>query len=313
MTKQPVWLRFIYQDGTSVTVRNIVNAVFSKAYYAPCTYLSAKAYILGGEVLYPTDVKRVEFYIGGRKLHYGLPDSISIKRQSGTFLVTVESRGITVTLCQSEPEPGIWSQADLDDCLSRSGCSSEITCESGTIKTNYVNIAEKSTSWEAICAYSLKAYSAYPYIRSNSLVMVSKNTAHKEVKNPIIISTGRSFNTKNILSALYMQDLSGDYTTTASDNLAGSLGIVREKYLPLDQQWLHDEEQGLKMRLAYSRRACRTFHMTYVDYHGEDLTDNVLISGAGQLSTQISVSEIRIEVSPIGIMTTLYQYYDGFY
>ena len=143
--------------------------------------------------------------------------------------------------------------------------------------------------------------------------MVSKNTAHKEVKNPIIISTGRSFNTKNILSALYMQDLSGDYTTTASDNLAGSLGIVREKYLPLDQQWLHDEEQGLKMRLAYSRRACRTFHMTYVDYHGEDLTDNVLISGAGQLSTQISVSEIRIEVSPIGIMTTLYQYYDGFY
>jgi hypothetical protein len=53
--------------------------------------------------------------------------------------------------------------------------------------------------------------------------------------------------------------------------------------------------------------------MTYVDYHGEDLTDNVLISGAGQLSTQISVSEIRIEVSPIGIMTTLYQYYDGFY
>ncbi|MBR1423155.1 MAG: hypothetical protein IJ571_06930 [Ruminococcus sp.] len=313
MERQSVSIRFIYHSGTVKTVYRIIKAVFTKDYYSPCTELSAKAYADDAVSITPSDIRRVEFYIGSQLLHNGLPDTVTVRRQGTATIVSVVSRGVTVALCQSEPEPGIWSRADLDDCLRRSGASSEITCESGTITTNYVNIAEGSTSWEAISAYALKAYSSYPYIRSASEIMVTRSTEHKVISAPRILSIDRALNTKNLLSALYMQDLSGDYTTTASDSYADSLGIVREKYLPLDQQWLHDEQQGLNMRLAYSKRASREYRLTYVGYNGEDLTDTAHITDLGSLSTTFEVSAIRIEVSALGIITTLSHYTDGFF
>lgn len=312
MSRTSLYIRLHLMNGSMTEFSNVISAVVDKDYYLPYTKLSASVIIPEGVSLSVNQVKRIEFWYGGKRLHRGFSDRMKILKTGSLRTLEVFSRGVTAGICQSESEPGIWSQVDLGDVVTRCRTTTEILYETGTDKVNYVYILENQSSWDAVCAYALKAYSRYPYIYSTGTVRVTKSSAVRNVNNPVILSSGTSLDTMRLLTKLYMLDLSDEYSYSAEDTFAQNFGIQREKYLPFDKQWLQDEEEGLRMRLKYSRRASRAYQLRYVGYNDEDITDKVNITGAGSLSAQLTVGAVRISFGPLGVETTLTEYNDGF-
>ena len=312
MDRTRAFIRLHLMNGSTLDVSNIISAVFEKDYYLPYSKLSARAVLPEETSLTVSNVKRVELWYGYGRMHRGFPDRLNITKTGSLRTLEVFSRGVTVSLCQSESEPGIWSDVNLRDVVTRCRTTDEVTFEGATDTVNYVNILEKQSSWDAVCAYALKGYSRYPYISSVGTVMVTKSSSVRTVNSPVILSSKTTLDTTRLLTKLYMKDLSDEYSYSAEDTYAQNFGITREKYLPLDMQWLHSEEVGLSMRLKYSKRACRSYQLKYLGYSSEDLTDKVNITGAGPLSTQLTVGALRVSFSSIGVETTLIQYNDGF-
>ena len=299
-------------DSTIKTVSNIISAVIEKDKYIPYSKLTLRAIVSESMRSSLTKAKRIAFYISGSLVHRGIVDKAQVLSGSTRAELVLVSRGLGVTLCQCEPEPGIWSNVTLKEVVQRSRTTTEITYETGTDSVNYVYIPEKEGGWEAVCAYGLKAYGRYPYVRSPAKVCVTPSTVTKTLSGKRIIRHGNVFDTTRMLTKLHMLDTGGQYTYEAEDSTALQYGFRREKYYPLDQQWLQDENLGLSMKLKIAGRAAKGYEICYAGFSGEDLTDRVSFAGIGSLNRQIRVGAIRIEISDRGIFTTLTEYTDGF-
>lgn len=112
-------------------------------------------------------------------------------------------------LGQNEPEPGVWSKVSLTNIMKSYSPSSEITYESGTKTVNYVNIKEKSTLWEAIGVYAVKAYGRRAYIRGDRQVNVSLSILSVNIGTQRIIEYGKQLDTRTMLSKIYMKTWTG--------------------------------------------------------------------------------------------------------
>ncbi|MBQ6633895.1 MAG: hypothetical protein IJH80_06905 [Ruminococcus sp.] len=299
-------------DNTRKSVSNIISAVIEKDKYIPFSKLTLRAIVTDSMRTAIADAKRIVFYIGGSLVHSGMIDKAQVIAGSTRDELVLVSRGLGVTLCQCEPEPGIWSNVTLKEVVQRSRTTTEITYETGTDSVNYVYIPEKQGGWEAICAYGLKAYGKYPYVRSPAKVCVTPSTTLKVLSSKKIIRHGNTLDTTRMLTKLHMLDTGGQYTYEAEDSTALQYGFRREKFYPLDQQWLQDENLGLSMRLKIAGRAAKGYEICYAGFSGEDLTDRVSFAGIGSLNRQMRVGAIRIEISDRGIFTTLTEYTDGF-
>ena len=312
MDRKNVYLRLHLRNGTKLDLHNIITAVFEKDYYLPYSKLSARAILPVGTNVSVSQVMRVELWYGYGRLHRGFPDRIGTQKTGSLRTLELFSRGVTVSLCQSQCEPGIWSQVNLREVVTRCRTTEEVSFEGGTDSVNYVYILEDQTSWDAVCAYALKAYSRYPYVSSIGTVRVTKSSSVTTVSTPAILEVKTRLDTTKLLTKLYMKDLNDDYSYSAEDSFAQQFDITREKYLPLDRQWLQDENEGLRMRLKYSKRACQAYSIKYLGYNNEDLTDKVTFTGQSDLSVQITVGALRVSFGPLGTETTLTQYSDGF-
>ncbi len=310
---QQLTVQITLSDGTRKSVSNIIRAVIEKDRYIPYSKLTLRAIVNDSLKTDIANAKRIVLYIGGSLVHNGIIDKAAVTAGDTRDEVVIFSRGLGVTLCQCEPEPGIWSNVTLKEVVQRSRTTTEISYETGTSSVNYIYIPEKQGGWEAVCAYALKAYGVYPFVRMPAKVCVTLSTTTKVLNNKKIIRHGNTLDTTKLLTKVHMLDTGGQYTYQAEDSAAQTLlGFRREKFYPLDQQWLQDENLGLSMRLKVAGRGARGYEFCYAGYSGEDLTDRVNITGSGALNRQMRVGAIRIDISSSGLFTTLTEYTDGF-
>lgn len=220
-------------------------------------------------------VSSIKLYYNDRILHYGMADSIKKNYKNGRYIVSFMSRGYSMLLGQNEPKPGIRSKVNLANLMSENTHIPNVTCQAYTQQVNYIYAKEKSTIWDAICAYSYKAYHSYPYIRNTNVVYASAPSEPQgfNYNTENVVSLGEGVSTSGMLSKLYMSDTEGEYTYTQESSVASDYSIVRTKYYPLDKQWLAAPEDGLKSKLNYSNKGVYSAWLVYPGHNFENLMD----------------------------------------
>ena len=189
-----IYIRFELIGSGNLDYRNIVSARLVKDRYTP--YSELRASVVLNNSINLNNIRRVALYIGSRRMHYGPADYIRTRVRGGKTVLELISRGITLMLGQNEPEPGVWSKVSLTDIMKSYSPSSEITYESGTDTVNYVNIKEKSTLWEAIGVYAVKAYGRRAYIIGDRQVNVSLSILSVNIGTQRIIEYGKQLSSK---------------------------------------------------------------------------------------------------------------------
>lgn len=305
-----ITLKLILKNNTYRTLDCCMSFSFDKELYMPFTKARGKFFLPTAADFDVRNVKTIELYIGGTLRHSGMPDNISIRPYAGSGrVISFVSRGYTLLLMQNEPYPEINSNVDLRSLVERNMTVPQIICEDPSPTVNYIYVKEKSSVWDAVVAYSIKALGNYPYIRSTNTVCVeigSRGTVN--CSNCTITDEGRVLDTSNILSDVHMIDEDLGVQYDAHDPDAVDIGIVRSKYYPLDRQWLYSPQTGLQAKLDYSNRAIKQSFITYTGTLGEDIMDTI----SGTSLNGLRISRIHTWGSKDGVFTTIYAYHDRY-
>lgn len=302
-------LRLLLKDGTQRDFKTCIAFSFEKELYMPFTKASGIFWSDVSVNFGAWDVMTVQLFINGELRHSGMPDSLKLSSYAGGTRIDLSSRGYTLLLMQNEPYPEINTNVTLKSLVEENLTVPQITCEDPTPEERYIYVKEKTSVWDAVTAYSIKAVGNYPYIRGcNDICVTIGERSNFNLSSCDIIDEGTALDTSNILSDVHMIDADFELQYDAHDSSAVDIGIVRSKYYPLDQQWLYSPDVGLNAKFNYSNRGIRSSFLTYAGALGEDLMDtanNCSLDGK-------RISYVRVRGNKNGIFTTLKAYDDRY-
>ena len=295
-------LKFIMRSGIEETVSGIVRLRFYKDKYSPAT-------LLGGKVLWDglvKDVLEVRLIAGGRTLHRGYTEYIVSRKRNGRSEVSFSSPGWSRLLAQNEPVPGMNYNMTLSTLLQANVTIPHVTCESGTRQVNYIYVKEHSTIWDAVTAYSRKAYGTFPYIMgANTVSVTSQAGTPRAYGPPHVIEIGSKIDRRLMLSKAYMADIDGQYSYSAVNAQASADGMIRERYYPLDNQWLGNPSEGPAMKIDLSSRKYKIHYAKVLGFSGEELFDT-LTASSGNARVTGSLGGFEVVFEKGRAVTTLY-------
>lgn len=300
-------------DGVShrlVTMPYCVKFTFDKDLYRCYTRAMGTFYSPAPADFTADMVIKIFLRINGVVRHVGIADSVTLSPCGSGYTLSFSSRGFTLLLAQNEPYPRINQNVDLKSLIERNLDISDITCENDTPVVNYIYVKERSTIWEAVAAYAIKAMGHYPYIRSHNKVSVSYDVGNTvSLEGVRLTAQSSALSTADLLSDVHMMDIDDTYSYEYHDSEAGKYGIVRSRYYPLDNQWLYSPVRGLQAKTDYSRRGQKVRSLTYQGCLNEDLMDTVTNCGA---MTGMRVNAVRVTGDRRGMFTTVKAYIDGY-
>lgn len=305
-----VTIKFLFENNTEASFSDIIDFRFVRERYTPYTVLSG--HFLSSVTI--QNVKTVYFYLNNHLIHVGMPDYLQRKYTKGRSLISFMSRSYTMLLGQNEPVPGIISNTDLTDLISCNTSIPYITCQNQTQRLNYVYVKEKSTIWDAVCAYSYKAYQTYPYIYNTNTVRVTPpdNVTTHTYENDTITSYGEKLSTSGLYSHVYMADIDGQYIYGQINNDAVARDIVKKKYYRLDEQWYYNPDDGLLSKLKYSNKGYISRSFEYKGHKFENLQDRVSFTGNSFSINNELIAGVEVKGNSHGIFTVITVYRDSY-
>lgn len=301
-------ITFSYTDGTNASYTPI-DFKFTKERYTP--YTTLEGHLLTARDI--TDINTVYLYINNKLVHCGMADFIQRRNAGGRNIITVLSRGFTLLLGQNEPVPGIISNADLQKIVSDNVNIPYVKCQENTKTVNYVFVKEKSTIWDAVCAYTYKAYKTYPFITGTNTVnaAVGSNVGIHSYFSDTITYYGEKLSTSGLISQVYMADSEGKYTYMKQNAHSQKRKIVKKKYYPLDRQWYSNPEDGLQAKLDYSNKGYISAELQYRGHQFENLMDRAIYQNGTFTINSERISLVEVTGSGRGIFTKIAVYRDN--
>ena len=286
-------LKFVMRNNTEQTVSKVVKLRFYKDRYLPGTELSGKVIWTGST----EDVVGIKLTAGGRLIHDGFPEYITAARANGRQEISFKSAGWSKLLAQNEPVPGLSYNVSLTTIMTDNTAIPNVTWEDNTPTVNYIYVKEHSSVWDAVTAYTKKAFGPFPYILGTNKVMTRPvQGTLREYYSDVIKAVGETVDRRTVYSKVYMADADGRYTYQVQNMRAISDGLVREKYFPLDRQWLADPSDGARYRMDLSARRYYSPFLRVVGYSGEELFDRFLgVIGNESISGMIGGLEVVFE------------------
>ena len=294
-------------DHRTVTLTECEGFVFKKERYTPYTFLN------GTFIGYcdPAEVREVRFYCGSKYLLYGAADYLVCEHKNGRDLIHIRCYSFSKLLGQNYAEPGIISSPDLGTILNGRDIRG-ISYQSVTNTVNYVYINEKTTIWDAVRIYTMKAHDTHPFIYNNNTVQCTPMNQRTFVcPAASIVSYEKGQQLGNLLSDVYTQDLNDQWSYHLENSFATSHYIRRKKYYALDREWVYDLNDELRYHMRYADRGREFITFTRTGYGNEDLRDiESFTLPDGDHSLEIS--KLTITGSPKGIFTELGFYFDSY-
>ncbi|MBQ5320048.1 MAG: hypothetical protein J6K17_13215 [Oscillospiraceae bacterium] len=300
-----VLLKLFFKDGTILETDKIIGFRCVKERYTPYSSLTVTA----ETECVQSDVVKVDFSVGGKDLHSGITDSVSVVRSCGRSLLKITSRGFSSMLAQNEIEPGTLTLVSLDSLMSNNLIVPNVTWQSNSETVRYIYVKEHDSQWTAITCLGLTLYEDYPYIGKLNEVRLSP------ADNPLVITTDRIFeegiigNYSRMVSDYHMKDVNGSYTYHYSDGFSEERGIIRHKYVPYDRQYVALDHLGLQYKLNFTERGCKARFASYLGYNGEELRDRFVFPDGA--NCEISAVEICGNAQK-GIFTKVVCYFDRY-
>ncbi|MDE6149220.1 MAG: hypothetical protein K2F81_03875 [Ruminococcus sp.] len=302
-------ITFSYTDGTNASYIPI-DFKFTRERYTP--YTTLEGHLLTARDI--TDINTVYLYINNKLVHCGMADFIQRKNAKGRNLITFTSRGFTLLLGQNEPVPGIISNVNLKGLVSDNVTIPYVQCQEDTKTVNYIYVKEKSTIWDAVCAYAYKAYKTYPFITGTNTVNAAsgRGVENHSYFSETITYYGETLSTSGLLSQVYMADSEGKYSYTKKNGHSENRKIVKKKYYPLDRQWYSSPEDGLQSKLNYSNKGYISAELQYKGHKFENIMDRAVYQNGTFLINSERISAIEVTGNKRGIFTKVTVYRDSY-
>lgn len=301
----------VTHEKSIITTSDVLSFSFIKERYTPYTTLKLSC-LLNKKL---SNAVAIKFYIDSKLIHYGAIDTLENNMTDRSGIANISTRGFSLALGLNEPTPNINSNVNLTNLLSRNVSLPNVSVQSGTTTIGYIYVLENSTLWDAVVAYSLKAYSTYPYISGTNTIRVtvpSSVKTHSYTKRECISDIhGTDFT--NIISHVHMADENGNYGIyNKTNDYAVQREYIRHKQTKLDKQWLADTSGALNKSINFSMRGNRYFGIKYKGYKGEDLMDNLKFPDENLLISVMPISKIKIIGNKNGVFTTVLSYVDNY-
>ncbi len=291
-------------DGGIFTTDCLLSFKCRKERYTPYSLLNVT--VLGGEGI--SDVVEAQFSVGGKVLHRGIMDSLTVTKSGGRTLLRLNSRGFSSMLAQNEMPPGLLAGLSLNSLMSKEMIVPNVTWQDSSQTVRYIYVMEHDSQWSAVVSLCLTLNNDYPYIGRVNEVRISPET-QLTVQPDKIFEEGTMGDYSRIVSDYHMKDVNDEYRYNYSDGFAAARGIVRHKYISFDKQFMGLSDLGMQYRLNYTERGCKSRFLTYIGYNGEELRDNVTFPDGSVL--EISLIEVCGD-SEKGIYTKDVCYYDSY-
>lgn len=261
------------------------------------------------------EIYSIKFFIDDTVVHHGSVDMAKMVFKEGFYRLDISSRSYTLALGVNQPKPQINSSVSLKSIITTNMTFNFITYENDTKTIDYIYLLENSTLWDAIVAYSLKAYNKYPYIYKTNEVRINAptNIQSRTYNQNNIIEMYNCSTLSNMLSHVHMKDSEGNYEKyNYISGYAILRNIVRHKQIPLDMQWLSNTNMALISRSNYSRRGCKQNGIKVLGYSGEELFDQFTYTFENSTNEKCSIHKLNISGNNNVIYTTMYQYNDAY-
>ena len=261
------------------------------------------------------EIVSIEFFIDDVSVHYGSVDMAKMTFKEGNYRLDISSRSYTLALGLNQPIPQTNFAVSLDNLLSRNVSLANITCQDGTKTIDYIYVLENSTLWDAIVAYSLKAYGTYPFIYKTNEVRVTAppDSISRGYDTQNIVESYNVSTLSNLISSIHMKDIDDTYNSYNLDNhYAISRDIIRHKLISLDMQWLADTNMALTSRVNFAQRGTKQNGIKVLGYDGEELFDKFTYNFEGVSNDECIIHKLNISGSNNIVYTTMYQYDDAY-
>lgn len=296
-------------DGSVESFYDIISFSFERERYTPYTYLTASLIAKTD----PASAVWVKLYCDGSLLHHGTADSLEFSAERGRSVLRLRSYSFTKQLGQNYSEPGMIVQPTLYDIFKRCGVWLA-DYEEDTRAVNYVYINERTTGWDAICIYAMKAYGTNPYIYSTNTVRCTyaPDRRYLVYSGGDIVSVTSGVQLANVYSEVNITGLSGDVEYTVSNPFAAERNITRRKFYPYDREWVYDLNDEAKFYMNYSNRGRLYKGFVYKGFRGEQLLDRVTMTCDDLSISGLDIGGVRVSGSSKGIFTEVRCYIDSY-
>ena len=296
------------RDSAPPETAPCLSAVLEREAYTPYARLTAEfpaAHAAGA------DAARIALLWEGQQVFLGLPDSVERIWRKGAEIVRVQARSFSSLLTQNELEKGLHADLTIGTLVQGFYQFPFVTYEDSPA-TGYIYVKEGSSLWESICCFTYKLTHHYPYVVKDK-VMISPPTGGTihTIAPALVTAYGRLTDTTKRLSGIHMENVSGEpdaYNET--DPAALSLGIVRNRQIPFDRQFLQHIQDALTSRLRFSQRGTQACYVEYAGFADEELGERVSF---GTLMQAMTICRVRMVWSGKGIRTRIWAYQDGYY
>ncbi len=296
---------------STISLNNCIYFSLDKERYTP--YTTFKGSFIASQ--YFEEVISVKFFINGTAIHYGSVDMAKLTYNAGNYRLDIASRSYTLSLGLNQPKPQINSSVTLSNLITRNVSLKNITYESGTKSINYIYVLENSTLWDAIVAYSLKAYNKYPYIYRTNEIRINAPSSIKtrNYGKSSVVDVYNGSTLSNLISHIHMKDTNDVYESyNITDSYATSRDIVRHKQIPLDYQWLSDTNMALQSRIDFAKRGTKYKGIKVLNYSGEELFDKFTYTNYDQTSITGTIHKLNVTGRNNTVYTTMYEYIDAY-
>lgn len=297
-------LKLSYVSG-SISLTKAVNFCFKKERFTPYTEFSG---VFIGKCS-ARSVTEVIFTYDEKTIHCGSADSVECELKNGQWMTKIRSFGFTMLLGQNQSEPGIITAPSLDTIMSKNLPIYKVSWQTTTNKVNYVYINERTSIWDALCVYGMKAYGSFPYISGTNTVRCTPQAEKTHVySGEKIVAYSQGERTANLISHAYTTDTDGNWSISNTNSFAVSRHITKQKYYARDKEWLYDLNTGLSYRIYFADRGRQYIKFSYAGYKGEDIMDKATAVIEGMSLNKAEIDRVTVTGNEKGIFTEIMTY-----
>ncbi|MCQ2408637.1 MAG: hypothetical protein MJ065_08975 [Oscillospiraceae bacterium] len=249
------------------------------------------------------------FRINGQLVFYGIVLESACIHEKNTLTIRFTSRSFTSALLRNQLVPDVYFNVTLQSLMETYHLP-KIEYDDRMDPVRYVVVKENTAMWDTIVAYNYKLCGGFPYIRVPNLLCMMPQTGDAVTVLPAdrVIAARQGGSCSEMISRIDMANAAGEYGSYTLENPeAVRRGIVRNRQIRLDKQYLYDPPDALRFRIALGNRRLDSRSFRYIGYCGEDLEDLCVIG-----SLKARVSRILITGSEKGIFTEDTFYFDSF-
>lgn len=298
---------YLYRGDVLLQETSCLAAVLEREIYTPYSTMTAKFFASGADY---SGITRLSLYHRGNCVYEGLADSVRRFRRDNRDFVQVTSRSFTSVLVQNEIPGGLHTDMTMAKLMTGFYSFPHVYYEDSP-ETGYIYVREGTSIWDSIVHFCYKLTGNYPFIYRNTVRMSEPDTVQEiHLTDAQVLEYGTEQDTTKLISHFHMADIAGTEDAYSLENpTASEAGIVRHKYLALDQQYLYSPQQALVFRSLFSQRGCTAKYVTYSGFLREYLCDRVTY---GTFLQNAKICRVRMVCNGMGIRTTLWAYQDGF-